>query len=327
MSSTSQETISGIKTTLAKMVQKPMASLAESCAEVWPDADAIDNILQEGMGNLPHCQLMYAWNIKGIEVSSMVQKDKIDTQWRGTDLSQRPYLKKNLPYKGVMLSSVYNSIYSHTQCITVLQAVNRNEQLLGFIAADFIANDLLRDTKLSPQVHQWQQFRGDPAVRGQLFSQQRVPSLFDEHIEEAMETIGTLMIEHGVFHSKIHLSSGRCSFWLLADPYNYRIHGVDEMIDPDICLAYPVHPFPDEANVTPEEIRKCFIGFIALRFADETVYLRSASINIMNGMIGLTFSCDGSHYMPVKEFLDKDLSFWIGANAAETNKNRQEILN
>ena len=50
----------------------------------------------------------------------------------------------------------------------------------------------------------------------------------------------------------------------------------------------------------------------ALRFADETIYLRSGSINIMNGMVGLTFSCDGSHYMPVEEFLDKDLSFWLG---------------
>ncbi len=323
--STSQEIISSVKTALAKIVQKPMASLAESCAEVWPNADAIDKILQEGMDNLPHCQLTYAWNIDGIEVSSMVQKENIDTQWRGTDLSQRPYLKKNLPYKGVMLSSVYNSIYSHTQCITVLQAVNHDEQLLGFIAADFTANELLRDTKLSPQVYQWQQFRGDPAVRGQLFSQQRITSLFDEHIEEAMESIRTLMVEHGVFHSKIHFSSGRCSFWLLDDPYNYRIHGVDEMVDPDICLAYPVHHFPENAAVTPEEIKKTFIEFIALRFADETIYLRSASINIMNGMIGLTFSCDGSHYMPVKEFLHKDLSFWIGANAAETDKTRQEI--
>ncbi|MDH5191439.1 MAG: PDC sensor domain-containing protein [Gammaproteobacteria bacterium] len=324
--STSQEIISSVKTALAKMVQKPMASLAESCAEVWPDANAIDKILQEGMGNLPHCHLMYAWNIEGIEVSSMVQKDNIDTKWRGTDLSQRPYLKKNLPYKGVMLSSVYNSIYSHTQCITVLQAINHDGKLLGFVAADFAANELLRDTKLSPQEHQWQQFRGDPAVRGQLFAQQRVPSLFDEHIEEAMDSISTLMIEHGVFHSKIHFSSGRCSFWLLDDPYNYRIHGVDEMVNPDICLAYPIHPYPDNAAVTPKEIRKTFMEFISLRFADETIYLRSASINIMNGMIGLTFSCDGSHYMPVKEFLDKELSFWIGANATEKEKTRQELL-
>ncbi len=41
------------------------------------------------------------------------------------------------------------------------------------------------------------------------------------------------------------------------------------------------------------------------------------SINIMNGMLGLTFSCDGSHYMPVEEFLEKNLAFWIGELAAD----------
>ncbi|MCG8099423.1 MAG: hypothetical protein JAZ05_10070, partial [Candidatus Thiodiazotropha taylori] len=64
---------------------------------------------------------------------------------------------------------------------------------------------------------------------------------------------------------------------------------------------------PATHHVTVEE-------FKALRFVDETIYLRSASVNIMNGMLGLTFSCDGSHYMPVEEFLAKNLSFWLGTN-------------
>ena len=49
-----------------------------------------------------------------------------------------------------------------------------------------------------------------------------------------------------------------------------------------------------------------------LRNADETVYLRSGSINVINGLVGLTFSCDGSHYMTFNEFLDKPDSFWFG---------------
>jgi len=55
-----------------------------------------------------------------------------------------------------------------------------------------------------------------------------------------------------------------------------------------------------------------FRQFKALRFADDTIYLRSGSLNVMNGMIGLTFSCDGSHYMPVAEFLNKEVGFWTG---------------
>lgn len=39
-----------------------------------------------------------------------------------------------------------------------------------------------------------------------------------------------------------------------------------------------------------------------LRFMDETIYLRTGMLNIFNGMIGLTFSCDGSQYMPWQEF-------------------------
>jgi hypothetical protein len=52
-----------------------------------------------------------------------------------------------------------------------------------------------------------------------------------------------------------------------------------------------------------------------LRLADEVIYLRSASINIFNGMISLTFSCDGSHYMRYDEFLEKNMAFWLGSVA------------
>ena len=49
--------------------------------------------------------------------------------------------------------------------------------------------------------------------------------------------------------------------------------------------------------------------FQLLRFMDENIYLRSGSLNIFNGMIGLNFSCDGSHYMSYREFLEKDIQF------------------
>jgi hypothetical protein len=44
---------------------------------------------------------------------------------------------------------------------------------------------------------------------------------------------------------------------------------------------------------------------------DEMFYLRSATLNIFNGIVGLTFSCDGSHYIPYDEFLGMDREFWI----------------
>ena len=46
-----------------------------------------------------------------------------------------------------------------------------------------------------------------------------------------------------------------------------------------------------------------FEKFKYMRFMDEHLYLKTGSLNIMNGMIGLSFSCDGNHYLSVVEFL------------------------
>lgn len=308
-----QETILKIKDALAESISAPLARLAANCADAWPDADALDVQLGQTIASIPACHLLYAWNVDNIEVSSLVTEKEVDPSWRGRDLSDRPYLKNHLPYKGIMISSVYLSEASHGQCITALQAVSKDDQLLGFIAADFAVTDLLRDLELSKPVMHWQQFRGDPAVRGTVFMQTRAQSLLDDHIDEVMDLIQNLMCDHGVFHSKIHFSSGRCSIWLYDDPYNYRILGVEEIINPDICLAYPMRPFPEDAKSSCEQVKAVLKEFKELRFADETIYLRSGSINLMNGMLGLTFSCDGSHYMPIDEFLEKDLSFWLGS--------------
>jgi hypothetical protein len=305
------------KAALAESVGIPLSALAALCAEVWPDADAIDTTLQRHLKDLTHCETLYAWDLDGREISSLIRDGVADPAWRGRDLSHRPYLKNNLPFKGIMLSSVYQSAYSGKECVTALQAVRREDQLMGFIAADFSLNKLLADTPALAAESQWQQFKGDPAVRSTLFMQQRVQSLLDENIDSVHDTVLTLMSTHGIFHSKIHYSSGRCSFWLLEDPYSYRIHGVLEIIDPDISLAYPLHDYPAVAKVTPSQLRAALDGLKALRFADETIYLRSASLNIMNGMIGLTFSCDGSHYMSIDEFLEKNLGFWVGELATE----------
>lgn len=310
--STIKQTILAKKDALANAIDKRMAALGLQCAEIWPDSDAIDSVLIGAIDDIPACDLLYAWDVNGIAISSMIGNNVVDIKWRGKDLSERPYLKNHLPFKGIMLSSVYNSIYTEKQCITALQAVSQDDTLLGFIAADFSINELLMDSQLATPDIRWQQFRGDPAVRGTVFMQERAQSLLDEHIDDVLELVYTLMAEHGVFHSKIHFSSSRCSIWLYDDPYSYRILGVDEIIDPDTCLAYPTHPYPEKAQTRPEQIKEVFEEFKALRFADETIYLRSSSINIMNGMLGLTFSCDGSHYMPVTEFLEKDLSFWLG---------------
>jgi hypothetical protein len=88
------------------------------------------------------------------------------------------------------------------------------------------------------------------------------------------------------------------------------------LVDPDVCLTFPRTSYPNEAAIPTANIRRLLEAFRDLRFADETIYLRVTSLNIYNGMVGLTFPCDGSHSVFADEFLQKGLAFWIGAAAA-----------
>lgn len=307
-----KEVISAKKAALADAIESPMQAIADAMQALWSDVEAQDALLAEQKKTVPYCHLLYVIDVNGRQLSSNVSHEGPDPTWQGQDLSQRPFFNNALPFRGMRLSRAYLSDRSLQTCITALHAVSHEDQLLGFLAADFNITDLPANKLTAVQSNKWRQFRGDPAVRSTLFMQERVPSLMDQHLNEVNILLDNLMSQHGVFHSKLHYSSGRCSLWLYDDPYHYRIHSVEEIINPEICLAYPQCPYPANARVAPEQILLVLERMKSLRFADETIYLRSSSLNIMNGMVGLTFSCDGSHYISVDEFLDKNDGFWFG---------------
>ena len=149
----------------------------------------------------------------------------------------------------------------------------------------------------------WLQIRGDPAVRRFVFEQQRVKNEFDAHIDEVLSRVACLVREHGVFHAKVHFSSGQATLWLLHDPLRYRVHLKEELLDPNICLAYPTVAYPSVAIVPPGAVVRVLAEFKRLRLQDAQIYLRSGSLNIVNGSVGLNFSCDGSHYIDYRVFL------------------------
>ena len=59
--------------------------------------------------------------------------------------------------------------------------------------------------------------------------------------------------------------------------------------------------------------------FKRLRLSDEQIYLRSASLNRINGMIGMNFSCDGSHYIEHEEFFGRLREFGAGDGLPAAN--------
>ncbi|MHB8253503.1 MAG: hypothetical protein ACYDEV_07340 [Acidiferrobacter sp.] len=155
-------------------------------------------------------------------------------------------------------------------------------------------------------MEKWLQIRGDPAVRQFLFEQRRVDSAFDMQIDRVLARIRVLLSSRGVFHAKIHFSTGQVTLWFLHNPWTYRVHLMEEFLSPAVCRLYPQSPYPTEAALVPcPAIGHIFAQFKRLRLQDAQVYLRTGSVNIISGAIGLRFSCDGSHYLDYAEFLEK----------------------
>jgi hypothetical protein len=310
--STLEQTIEIQRKTLMQRLEWPMAMLAKAASPVWCERVRLDAVLEQAMGTLPRCRELYASDTSGIQVSATFMPDGMSNARRSKNLALRLYLACGMPQEGVMLSDVYVSDFRQAPSICAVQGVHGEDGLQGFVVAEFDLRDLTLSEHQVKADSAWRQIRGDPAIREALFQQCRIHSQMDEHADDVIAIFDELICERGVFHAKLHYSSSRTTLWLVDDPYRYRIHVLDEIINPAVCLAYPRRPYTDLATVSANLVRPALERFRILREADETVYLRSSSINIINGMVSLTFSCDGTHYMPVQEFLDKGDGFWFG---------------
>jgi hypothetical protein len=305
-----KKSIARQRAALFNMLVEPMAYVAYRCAERWDDKSELDQTLLEGIRALPNATFLYAMDSSGCQVSDNASHEGLVASDFGRDRSRRPYLQQPIPESGLLLSDAYISLRAERPSLTAVQRVVWNGVELGYLGADFDLRRLPLTRKLYQEPGGWQQIKGDPAIRGQVFAQTRVSSLLDQHIDEVLPVLAELITENGVFHTKLHFSSSRATVWLLDDPFRYRILGFEALSDPDVCLALPQHRYPDEATIPQDDITRILHGFRRLRFADDVIYLRAGSLNIFNGMIGLNFSCDGSHYLSYEGFLEEDSPIW-----------------
>lgn len=313
MSNELEQTITRQRKILKGWLAASLSDLAASCREIWPDRQALETRLMEGMAELPYCKYLYVLDANARQLTANASRRGLLQEHFNRDRSDRPYLAQALAGSTFSLSEAYISRNARRPSLTAVQRiVDQNNQLLGYLGADFDLRELPATQALYEQPKQWTQLKGDPAIRAGLFHQERIASLMDERIDEVLDLMNEMITVHGVFHAKLHFSSSRVTLWLVDDPYRFRLHSIADLTSPDVCLAYPRRDYPSDAVIPAEAIRKILYCFRDLRLMDETLYLRSGMLNIFNGMIGLTFSCDGSHYMPWQEFLDKNVAFWLG---------------
>ena len=317
MNSELQASIERQRKLLKGWLSSSMAHLAENCPSVWPDRQALEARLMEGLMELPYSKYLYVLDAHGRQITANASRAGLIPEQFGRDRSDRPYMAEALRGSLFSLSDAYISRNVRRPSLTAVQRIiGGNDMLLGYLGADFDLRELPATQALYQQPGQWMQLKGDPAIRAGLFHQQRETSPMDERIDEVLDLLTELITVHGVFHAKLHFSSSRATLWLLDDPYRFRLHSIADLGGANLCLAYPRRDYPAEATVPAGAISRILKIFRDLRFMDETIYLRSGTINIFNGIVGLTFSCDGSHYMPWNEFLDKNMDFWLGASTS-----------
>jgi hypothetical protein len=300
---------------LANLLREPLALAAQACSHAWPSRAGLNAALMHALAALPACKYLYAMDTRAFQLSDNISHEGlVDTDY-GRDRSDRPYMREAVPNQGFLLSQAYISLREKRPSLTAIQIVRDDDgHVLGFVGADFDLRDLPITAKLYDEPSYWRQIKGDPAIRGAVFHQTRSDSPMDLHLDTVLGVMEELMTDRGIFHGKLHFSSSRATVWLVDDPYRYRLLDFDALTDPDTCLIYPRHAYPANALVPRDKIRPVLDALRALRFMDETFYLRAGSLNIFNGMVGLTFSCDGSHYLPWDEFLNKGYDFWSPDN-------------
>lgn len=301
---------------LAGMLRDPIEQAAALLASVWPDKQALETVLLDRFAGIPHCTALYVLDTDGIQRTENAGCTGLIPGHCGRDRSRRPYMQEAVPPWGFLLSDAYISLNAHRPSLTALQCIYRDDVLLGYLGADFDLRDLPVTSELYHEPEHWRQIKGDPAIRRLLFQQTRVESPLDRNMDRTLAILEEMLTERGVFQAQIHFSSSQTTIWTGSDPYRYRLLDIDALTDPDICLIYPRLPYPVEALIPAERIGTILAAFKILRTSDENLYLRLATINLYNGMVSLTFSCDGSHYMPYDEFLRKSTEFWLGSAAA-----------
>ncbi|MHB1618487.1 MAG: PDC sensor domain-containing protein [Sulfuricella sp.] len=307
-----QESIVQQREMLTELLHKPLRQLAEACGRVWGDRTKMDAVLSEAFPTVPYCKFLYALDTSAVQISSNISRDVLLEEHFGRDRSDRPYMCEAVPATGFLLSEAYISLRAQRPSLTAIQiAHNADGIVLGFVGADFALRELPQTHRLYEEPRHWRQIKGDPSIRGTVFHQTRSESMVDRHLDTVISVVEELMLNHGVYHVILHFSSSQAIIWVMDDPYRYRLLDMDALIDPDSCMAYPNRPYPVDALVPAQQIRAVLDNLRALRFMDEMFYLRSGTLNIFNGIVGLTFSCDGSHYILYDEFLKMDQAFWV----------------
>lgn len=133
---------------IGRELEHRLRVIARQSVAVWFNRDRLDGLLASYIGVLDRCELLYAIDRGGRQVSSNIEADAIDVAAYGQDLSGRPYsvslrvLQDPRKY-GAFACRRYTSQITFQPCVTVMYAVSAGTTMLGYIAADVRVDEVL----------------------------------------------------------------------------------------------------------------------------------------------------------------------------------------
>ena len=79
-----------------------------------------------------------------------------------------------------------------------------------------------------------------------------IERLAAQELRSANAEVEVLLRERGIFHAKIHFSSGQVTLWSMTDPYNYQVYIKEEFLAPGFHKGFLHTLYPLNASVPPD---------------------------------------------------------------------------
>lgn len=204
---------------------------------------ALEQLLAAEMINAQYCKYLWIVDKAGSQLTEDATRTGFKQGQVGRDRIARPYLQRALKGEDFYLSEAYISRNRKRPSLTAVKIIyDKKGKIGGYLGANFDLRKLPNTSDVHAEEKDWQQIKGDPAIRSGLFSQQRTESTMDAQMDDVLDVMKELILTRGIFHAKLHFSSSRATLWRADNPFVYQILNIDELSDPDMCLAFQQKP-------------------------------------------------------------------------------------
>ena len=122
-----QESIDRQRDILKGWLSASLVRVADDCKRLWPDRQALEARLMEGLAELPYCKYLYLLDERAHQITSNASRAGLLESQYGRDRSERPYLAKALAGAPFSLSDAYISRNARRPTLTAVQLIRADD--------------------------------------------------------------------------------------------------------------------------------------------------------------------------------------------------------